>query len=230
MSKRWSILLIIALLVSCMSLIGCGKSSAPTSSSSEGSKQTEQNASPKVDSELADLMSKAKNVDGIYYETVLKSDQLSSISKMWQQDKKMRSETSVAGMQVIMIVNPDKDLYCTYMPGTNSAMTMDENSKKSMKDSSAGKWSNDAAAAYKVTGSEKKDGYDCKVVEGQPEGLSSPVKMWIREDIGMPVAFETAINGKTMTMEFKNYKLGEIEDNMFELPAGVTVTSMPTKP
>lgn len=227
MSKRWSILLIIALLVSCVSLIGCGKSSAPTSSSSEGSKQAEQTSSPQVDSELADLMSKAKNLDGVYYETVLKSDQLTTVSKMWQQGKKMRSETTMAGMQLIMIVNPDKNLYCTYMPDTKTAMTLDENAKKSMKDSTADKWANEAAAVYKVTGSEKKDGYDCKVVEGQPEGLN-PVKMWIREDIGMPVAFETGLNGKTMTMEFKNYKVGGIEDNMFELPAGVTVTSMPT--
>lgn len=235
MQKRWSILLIIALLIGSMVIVGCGKSADQASKTSNPAGSTEvstssTDASSKGDKELTELLDKAKaNKDGISYDMVMNGSGMSVTTKVWQQGGKMRTESSFGGMQVVMIQNPDKDIYCTYMPSTKTATALDEKTKANLKSQAADQWSADSKAEYKIIGSEKKDGFDCKIVEVKAAGVDT-AKVWLREDIGYPVAFETKANGQVVNIAFKNYKLGKIADTQFELPAGVTVTQMPAQP
>ncbi|MGE5396953.1 MAG: LolA family protein [Chitinophagales bacterium] len=230
MQKRLGILVVALLLVSSLIIAGCGKSKVETSTPSDKSattKQSEVQKNVKGGSELSELMNSARNIKGMSYDMVITGSGANLTSKVWQSGKKIRTESEFGGMKSIMIINPDKNLFCSYMPDTNTAMAFDEETKKSM--DTADYWSNEGKVDYKITGSEKCAGFDCKVIEGTPEGKDK-VTIWVREDLGVPVKIESTTYEATAKIEFKNYKIGSQPDSLFELPAGVKITPMPTVP
>ncbi|MGE5417297.1 MAG: hypothetical protein ACM3UZ_11235 [Acidobacteriota bacterium] len=230
MKKVLTVLLIAVLVISCIGLAGCGKTKDNSKPAEKSSSVTDSSANSNIDPEVAALMAtgKSSSLKGVYYEMVMKAKGMNTTTKMWQQGKKMRTETEFAGMKVAMIVNPDKNLFVSYMPSLGSATVLDANSKKAMTQNTADQWTTQGSNVYKITGSETLDGVSCKVMEGKPAGMDN-VKVWIAEDTGMPIKFAATVYGDPMTMEFKNYKFGPQPAAMFELPAGVKVTEMPKK-
>ncbi|MBC7325977.1 MAG: hypothetical protein H5T99_11820 [Moorella sp. (in: Bacteria)] len=53
------------------------------------------------------------------------------------------------------------------------------------------------------------------------------MRMWVREDYGLPVRVEvtSAAGGKTV-MEYKNLRVGPLPPDTFKLPTGVEVTDI----
>ncbi|MGE5396954.1 MAG: DUF4412 domain-containing protein [Chitinophagales bacterium] len=228
MQKRIS-MMIVLLLVGSLVLVGCGKSNKETSAPTDKStapKQSSVQKESKIDSELTKLMNAARNIKGMSYEMTMSGSGVNSTMKVWQNGKKMRTEAEANGQKSIIIINPEKDLYCNYIPSANMAMTYDESTKKSMKNANANQWSEEGVTDYKITGSEKCNGYDCKVIKGRPGGIRT--RIWVREDLGVPVKIESIDHGKTVKIEFKNYIIGPQDDSFFELPVGVQMTDMQT--
>ncbi|NLB18936.1 MAG: hypothetical protein GX825_09475 [Syntrophomonadaceae bacterium] len=50
--------------------------------------------------------------------------------------------------------------------------------------------------------------------------------MWIWKDYGLPLKVETIVEGESLVIEYKNINIGEIDDSMFELPAGIEVMDL----
>lgn len=226
MRKVLAVLLIAVLVISCIGLIGCGKakdasSSKPAEKSGSASSSVSNTG---LDPEVAALMEAGKKSaqSGVYYESIMNAKGMNTTTKMWQQGKKMRTESEFAGMKVAMIVNPDKNIFVSYMPSLNTATALDSNSKKAMTQNTADSWTTQGSNVYKITGSENMNGVSCKLMEGKPSGMDN-VKVWIDENTGMPIKMEAKVYGDLMTMEFKNYKFGPQPAAMFELPAGVPI-------
>ncbi|MGE5405266.1 MAG: hypothetical protein ACM3PP_10045 [Candidatus Saccharibacteria bacterium] len=230
MKKVAALLLLVLLVVSSIGLVGCGKAKDSSKPADKSSSVTSSSATSNIDPEIAALMEVGKKSaeKGVYYESVMKAKGMNTTTKMWQQGKKMRSESEFAGMKVAMIVNPDKNLFVSYMPGLGTATSLDSNAKKAMTQNTADQWTTQGSNVYKITGSETMNGVSCKVMEGKPAGMDN-VKVWIAADTGMPIKMEAEVYGDPMTMDFKNYKFGPQPDSVFELPAGVKVTEMPKK-
>jgi len=55
-------------------------------------------------------------------------------------------------------------------------------------------------------------------------------KMWLRKDIGMPVRVEQTTSEGPIVIEYKNYQIGPQDDSLFEIPAGVDITTLPSSP
>jgi len=73
-------------------------------------------------------------------------------------------------------------------------------------------------------GKEKIDGKNCLVYEMTAEDAKS--KMWVWEDNGMPLRIESESEGEKVVVEYSNVKVGDIDDNMFKLPAGTQIMDM----
>lgn len=79
----------------------------------------------------------------------------------------------------------------------------------------------------KIVGTEVYDGATCKLVEVAGAAGQEQMKMWLREDCGVPVKVETTSpDGSKTVMEYKNLKIGPQEPGTFKLPDGVQVTDI----
>jgi outer membrane lipoprotein-sorting protein len=52
-------------------------------------------------------------------------------------------------------------------------------------------------------------------------------KVWVWKDKSFPVKMESTISSGTTTIEYRNIVFGTLSDSLFQLPAGVQITSMP---
>lgn len=109
------------------------------------------------------------------------------------------------------------------MPAENMAMKIDfSNAPKPVTESTEG------VEKYKpiVVGTATIDGKVCIVYEYTAE--EGKIKSWVWKDKGFPIRMEvTTAEGKSI-IEYKNIEFANIPDSMFELPAGVEITEMPT--
>jgi hypothetical protein len=62
----------------------------------------------------------------------------------------------------------------------------------------------------------------------QVTGTTGTEKMWIWKDKSFPVKMETTTSGVTTTIEYHNIVFGTLSDSLFQLPAGVQVTQLPS--
>ncbi|MEW6388679.1 MAG: hypothetical protein AB1491_14295, partial [Thermodesulfobacteriota bacterium] len=71
------------------------------------------------------------------------------------------------------------------------------------------------------------DGVRCRVVAVPAADGREEVRLWMREDYGIPVRVEvtSAAGGKTV-MEYKNLQVGPLPPDTFKLPPGVEVTDL----
>lgn len=237
------LVLLVLFVFTCMVAIGCDK--LPTSkgtpavpsttqdvrSTTQDNQSTSQQASGEVT--LEQLMQAARNVPGMSYEmiTTVTTPAGTRVSSelIWASGKKARMEMDAMGQKFITISTAAGDVY-EYNPTTNSA-TKYTVSQTQQEGQVSYDWANQDPVKYKIIGKETLDGQACTVVTmigGDNQGEN---KMWIRNDIGMPVRMEmtknSGNNAVKMVMENKNFKIGPQPDSLFELPAGVTVSTMP---
>ncbi|MDF9407879.1 hypothetical protein L7E55_05815 [Pelotomaculum isophthalicicum JI] len=80
---------------------------------------------------------------------------------------------------------------------------------------------------YKVLETTVYDGIKCKVIAATGADGKDNLKMWVREDYGIPIRLETTgADGSKTVIEYKNMTVEKQPANTFRLPAGVTVTDM----
>lgn len=228
MKKKTSLFLLVMLMLACLALLGCGQEKAANAPGTPSN----QSGDSGTGNELAALMKSARQAeDGIYFETVntinMQGQTNISQAKTWVSKGKVRSEAELAGVKSITISN-GKDLWM-YNEANNTAMKLSSLEAQDQ-DQLATKWAEDESSLdkMKIVGEESIDGQKCVVVTYKDAETES--KMWLRKDIGMPAKIEGNVAGNKVLMEYKNYKLGAQDDNLFELPAGAQVVEMPTMP
>ncbi|MGI6467486.1 MAG: outer membrane lipoprotein carrier protein LolA [Syntrophomonadaceae bacterium] len=222
--KKWIVaLLVLTLMLG--SLAGCSsKTEEPGTPAASQTPPAQQAA----DDPLKDLMESARQVNQMSFDIVMSSGNASSFStqgKMYISGEKMRMEMEAMGMKMITITTAQEEVYM-YNPDTNTAIKMTapqepvELPNEWVADSDAPNW--------KIVGEEKKDGYDCVVVTSNED--DNLTKMWLRKDIGMPVRVEQTTSEGPIVIEYKNYQIGPQDDSLFEIPAGVDITTLPSSP
>lgn len=223
MKKSLALIVSLLLVAALFSLAGCSKSKSSETSSSNQPKASEQAGSNDA-SDLQKLFKSASEVKGVSYDSVttMKGPQgtMTSQGKFYISGKKVRMEMEAQGMQSIILYNGSGDTYM-YTPSTNTAI------KTPMpKEKAADQWakSEEDLAKFKVVGHEKMGGFDCLVVT--TSDTQGNIKMWLREDIGLPVRVESGDENNKTVIEYKNFNIGAQAESLFELPAGAQVMDM----
>lgn len=218
--KKHFALVMMLIFAFCLGLAGCGGKQQGTESQPAGSQQAAKEES------ISDLLAKGKNIEGMSYDFILTAKENVISGKQWLQGKNMKMETVVQGQKMITIVDGDNNAFYNYLPDQKMAIKI--SAGQLQKVDTPNDYTGDLQAdpgKVKIVGTEVYDGAKCKVVEvasGQEQ-----MKMWVREDCGVPVKVEAAgPDGVKSVMEFKNLKLGPQEPGTFKLPDGVQVTDM----
>lgn len=215
MKKTLISILVAAMLLLVIGLAGCGQSETTTSGSGDES--------------VADLLAKGKNNPGMSFDYVMTSKDLQMNGKMWVSGKNVKSEMTVHGQRMISIVDGVNNVAYMYNPDQNSAMKVPLNKTQSSKSVDAPDKEIQGIDPAKITSLETVtyDGAVCRVLSMQRPNDQAEVKLWVREDCGIPVKTETTDpSGGKMVVEYKNLVIGALPPETFVLPAGVQVTDM----
>lgn len=202
-------------------LVGCGATKTKTNETdTQTPKETTQES-------ISELIAKGQNVEGFSYEYVLSVNGSQTFSgKVSIQGNKMRMESTVEGQKMITIAdgqsfigyNPDeKKAYKISVDQTEPAKTPTEYLKEASVET-------DKLKTLETTDYE---GVKCRIVSLEGTAGQEQMKMWIREDYGIPVRIETvAADGSKTVIEYKNLKIGKLPEDTFKLPDDVQVTDI----
>jgi Outer membrane lipoprotein-sorting protein len=218
-------LLALVLVLFCFSFTGCGGSEKETQNKSTESQVINQ---PTEKESTANLLGKGKKVEGMSYDYSLTlSNGKMMTGKVWMQGKKMKTEGTVEGKKLITIYNGDTNTIYTYYPDQNMAVKMSAPESGEKSPTPTDYTRNADPDKIKTLETTMYDGVKCKVMLIESKEGKEEVKMWVREDYGIPVRVEaTAPDGSKTVMEYKNLKVGPQSPGVFELPAGVKITDM----
>ena len=223
-----------SLLILALILSGCGgsktasgaiSSRTPSTSavspipktSSATSKTTSQTAEA-----LADILGHNASISSVKYDQVITSKNTTVTQTVWIKKTKMRMEMSQQGQAFVVLLDTETRTMYNYLPAQKIAYKVSYQKSDSALDSAA------SIMDYnpRVVGVETVDGKLCAVVEYAPGG-GTTVKTWIWKENGFPVRMETTSNSGKSVIEYRNVDFSNISDSMFQLPAGITVMTMP---
>jgi len=220
--KKVGILLLAVLIVMVLALAGCG-----------GAKETSSPAKPAAPAQeesILSLLDRGRQVPGMTYDTVTTSKNFNSQGTVWFEKGKMRQEMSVQGRKMTMIY--DGDTMYQYDPITKTGMKFNVKEMQAL----AGQTRKpDSPANYdeymnkdtlKVVENAVLDGVKCKVTTYTTKDNKSQVKMWVREDYGVPMRQEITTGEDKIVTEYKNMKIGALPADTFKLPDGITFRDM----
>jgi len=211
-------IIIIALAIS---LAGCGKKGA------EETSEPQKNLASEAElQELGDLFQKNKGLNHYYFEEEMVIVGQQIVTKNWIKGDKLRREMNVMGVSQITLGDRSEAIYM-YTPDLGTAIKMnipasqleDYDPKQRMEKLTE-------HADIKKLNQETIDDKKCQVYsfENKNTGAGGFIKFWAWEDYGLPVKFEIKIGDQNTTINYRNYNFNAIDDSMFELPAGVTIT------
>ena len=140
--------------------------------------------------------------------------------KIFVKADKIRQETTDDDETQIMIIRPDKKVTWMITPEEKTYMEMPYQSA----DKTFEEWTAEKEKNAKFLGEETISGMPCKKYEVMEDGEKTI--LWISKQFPFPIKIEDP----EMVMEYKNIKLGELEDSLFELPAGYEKMSTPIVP
>jgi len=216
MKKVLSLWLAATVLLLVIGLTGCGNSET----TSTGGNSSES---------VADLLAKGKNNAGMSFDYVMTGKAMQMNGKMWISGKNMKTEMTLQGQKMISIVDGTANVVYMYNPEQNSAMKMpiDKNQSGKSVEAPDKEIKDMDPAQFKELETVTYDGAVCRVISMQRPTDKSDVKLWVREDCGIPVRTEvTDPSGEKTVVEYKNLVVGAVPPETFVLPAGVQVTDM----
>ena len=140
--------------------------------------------------------------------------------KIFVKGAKVKQETSGDDETQVMIIRPDKKLTWMLSPEEKTYVEMPYQST----DKTFEEWTADKEKNAKFLGEETVSGMPCKKYEIIEDGEKT--SLWISKQFPFPIKIEDS----EMTMEYKNIKVGPIDDSLFELPGGYEKMAMPIVP
>ena len=223
--RRWLALpVLLAVILSGAVLAGCG---GDKSTSGQSTNQPAQTAKSET---ITDIFAKGAKVDGLSYDYTMTASDATVTGKVWLQGKKMKSETTVAGQNVVTFFDGDTNTVIIYNPAEKTAMKISAGQaeeQNAVSETPLDYTSGIDQTSVKELETVEYDGARCRVVEVTEKDTKAVAKMWVREDYGIPVRVEsTDPEGGKFVMEYKNVKAGSIAADTFQLPAGAEVTDM----
>lgn len=174
---------------------------------------------------LKEILGRAESIFSIRYDMITRAPGAPPLTqKVWLKGNKMRMEMTAEGETTVYLINPDAGIAYLYMPAENMAMKIDfaeapESPIQSIEYERIEKY------RPTIVGTETVDGKACIITEYIVEGTKT--KIWIWKEKGFPIRMEHTTPEGIMLIEYKNIKLVDIPDSLFELPAGVQIWEMP---
>jgi outer membrane lipoprotein-sorting protein len=223
LKKILSLVLVVAMVLGCISLIACGggvdEEAPPSEEEEEAPPSEEEEEPPPSGEDLSEILGQGTGITSVKYDMVVTAPGAPTMTmEMWVEGNKIRAEMDQQGQTIVMLIDYDEGVAYMYMPAENFAYEMPLGQAPESAVEQA-----QAVADYSphIIGTETMDGKVCLVAE-YTIGQAS-VKMWIWKEHGFPIRIEsTAPEGKTVT-EFQNIDFADIDDSKFELPAGVEI-------
>jgi hypothetical protein len=144
-------------------------------------------------------------------------------SKIYMKNKKMRWDSHASNNY--NIVRQDLNTSWIIMPKQKSYMEMKSNKAEQIPQEKV-----KGEIFRKLIGSESIDGHPTKKYEVTYNDGKQVLKsyQWIATDLNFPISM-AAIDG-SWSMEYKNVKIGNQADSLFEVPAGYKKMAMPGMP
>jgi outer membrane lipoprotein-sorting protein len=140
--------------------------------------------------------------------------------KIFVKGDKIRQETTEEDETQIMIIRPDKKVTWMITPEEKTYMEMPYQSS----DKTFEEWTAEKEKNAKPLGEETVSGMPCKKFEVVEDGEKTI--FWLSKQFAFPIKVEDS----DVTMEYKNIKLGTLDDSLFELPAGYERMTAPIVP
>lgn len=216
------------LIMLCLVLAGCGAGRQSTGQQTKDQPPAQEKAGqPGKEGSVAELFAKGQQVKGMSYEYVLTTASGVMKGKVWLQGNLVKTDTAVAGQRMISFFDGETNTIVTYYPDRNKAVRLSaENQPKAVL--TPGEYSGGVDPdKAKVLETVVYDGVRCRVVAVPRSGDKEEVRMWVREDYGIPVRVEvTSASGEKTVMEYKNLQVGPLPPATFELPPGVEMNDL----
>ncbi len=218
-SKLNGILALLLIFLLTTVLTGCGGKKEADPAIDQKQEATEEAGVP-----ADQLIAKGMATDGFSYEYILTLPDGQIIThKMWVKEGSMRSEMeSPFGEETMLsIVNTKDKMVYVYQAETKQAFAMPIDESE-IDTTSPKDFIRDADPADMIyMKREIYDGKECLVYETRHEGGHG--KIWIWEEAGMPLRVESQSGNDKLVVEFLNFKIGNIDDSLFELPEGTEI-------
>lgn len=195
------------MVLGCISFIACG-------GGGEG-----RGEAPPSGETLSEILGRGAGIASVKYDMVVTAPEAPTMTmKMWEEGNKIRAEMDQQGQTIVMLIDYDEGVAYMYMPAENFAyeIPLGQAPESAVEQAQA-----IAGYDYTVIGTDTIDGKVCTVVEYSYGGTSA--KAWIWKEHGFLIRIESTAPGGTTITEFKNIDFADIDDSMFELPAGVQI-------
>jgi len=177
---------------------------------------------------LEDILGGISGIDSIKYDmTVIPPEGDEFTTRIWIKGSKMRTESSVEGETVVMILDQDAETMYMYMPEQNMAMKMTFDTSQ-VEDSVIDETEGITAQNPVTVGTETLDGKVCLVIEYSGDGVTT--RAWIWKEKGLPVQMTMNTPQGDSTIKYQNYDFGAIDDSVFSIPEGVEIVDMSQLP
>jgi outer membrane lipoprotein-sorting protein len=206
-------------------------SASTTSSAAAGSQTTTSTAATQGQTggaqALTDLMSKYKQVQSVSLDfTVTTPDGMSTSGKMWSETGKMlKIETTVSGVQEVMLINLTDNTMTMWQPATKQGTKI--KAPATFSDPSSYLNGVDTGKVQDL-GTADINGETCDVVQyaTTAANVSTTTKMWLSQRLGFPVRVtSTTADDKTTTIDYTNIKVGSLPSDTFSVPADVKIAT-----
>ncbi|MDH7579114.1 MAG: hypothetical protein QHH75_15175 [Bacillota bacterium] len=140
------------------------------------------------------------------------------------------SRTEIFRRQVLLLnsfFDGDTNTIITYYPDQNKAVKLSGDRRQKTVLTPKEYMGGVDSARAKLLEKTVYDGVSCRVVLIPGADGKEEVRLWVREDYGIPVRVEvTSAAGEKTVMEYKNLRVGPLPPDTFKLPPGVEVTDL----
>lgn len=177
----------------------------------------------------ADLLAKGKQIPGISYDFTSKIKDVTMSGKVWAQKNKVKTEMTVSGQKMLTIFDNDTVYQCDLankvamkfsLKGMQGFGVQKPKQPSEFNDNFKG-------GSLKVVQTTVYEGIKCTVMLAVDKSTNDQVKMWVRDDYGLPMRAEITTNkGDKMVIEYKNMKVGPLPADTFNLPPGMQIQDM----
>lgn len=234
-----ALLLALALLIP---LVSCSKGSGPTTTPTPTGTTTGATTTPIKTSTstsgktLSDILGGGKNLGDVQFDMVTTTSQSTQAqtAKAYYKNSgtnKMKFSaygTSQEGTTQILVMDYSAQTVYLWTQGQNIAYKMDFSQIVASNPMANGLNATQIHPTY--LGTDTVDGNLCDMWQWtyQVTGTTGTEKVWVWKDKSFPVKMETTTSGVTTTIEYQNIVFGTLSDSLFQLPAGVQVTQLPS--
>ena len=146
-------------------------------------------------------------------------------SKTYVEGDKMRSDVTINGMEMAIIVRKDIKKVYQLMVSQKMAMETDFDPNRIQGNTAA---SFGPEGKFVLIGPDTVDGVACTKYTVTSDKTKQVFYFWLDVDRKVPV--QMAATDGSLTVKWKNFTVGPQDASLFEVPAGYQVTAMPGMP